>query len=386
MSRLGCIFVVILAVVTSLSGCAPEFERPSLEDIAMIGVIGFDYTGTEDVKVSVSIPVPSSRDKEMTQTYTTNATVTSEAMLTLSTMAERTMSLSQLRVILFGEEYARKVGISKVLLDLYRNPIVGENVFVAVVKGRAEDIIGRNYKNKPELNTYLNNLLRPRVETAFSSFSSIKDFVFMMTSEVCDPNLPYLIERAEDVEVARVALFRGDKMTGFMSQREGKMAQAMVGRSRLPRMSFQFPEPQKEKADTDKLTAEVAAEQDNEQIILDFVWAKSRVKSNGSQTKPLITVRLELRASLVGYTGMKNLEKKLEFEKLKKQLESSIKKEATVMLKRFQKAGIDPAQMEESLRQKYHGEWSRTIGMKLYQRAEFDVQVSMEIIGFGTMN
>jgi spore germination protein len=83
---------------------------------------------------------------------------------------------------------------------------------------------------------------------------------------------------------------------------------------------------------------------------------------------------------------MKNLEKKLEFEKLKKQLESSIKKEATVMLKRFQKAGIDPAQMEESLRQKYHGEWSRTIGMKLYQRAEFDVQVRMEIIGFGTMN
>ncbi|MED4584164.1 hypothetical protein [Brevibacillus choshinensis] len=42
--------------------------------------------------------------------------------------------------------------------------------------------------------------------------------------------------------------------------------------------------------------------------------------------------------------------------------------------------------MEESLRQKYHGAWNRTVGLKLYQKAEFDVQVSMEIIGFGTMD
>ncbi len=384
MRRRFCVFGVILTIAISLSGCAPEIERPSLEDMAMIGVIGFDYTGTEDVKVSVSIPVPSGRNKEMNQTYTTNASVTSEAMLALSTMAERSMSLSQLRVILVGEEYARKVGISKVLLDLYRNPVVGENVFVAVVKGRAEEMIRRNYKNKPELNTYLNYLLRPRVETAFSSFTTIKDFVYMMTSEVCDPNLPYLIHRAEDVEVARVALFRGDKMVDFMSQREGKMAQAMIGRKRLPRMSFQFPEPKKE--NLDKLTAEVVSEQKSEQIILDFVWAKSKVRSNGSQTKPLITIRLELRASLVGYTGTKDLEKRKQFEALKKQLEAEIKKEATVMLNRFQKAGVDPAQLEESLRQKYHGKWNRTVGMKLYQKAEFDVRVSMEIVGFGTMN
>ncbi|MDF2681316.1 MAG: spore gernimation protein [Brevibacillus sp.] len=386
MKRLGVFLSVALIAVISLGGCAPEFEKPSLEDMAMIGVIGFDYTGDQDVKVSVSIPVPSSRDKEMTQTYAINASVTSEAMLMLSTMAERTMSLSQLRVILFSEEYARKVGISRVLLDLYRNPIVGENVFVAIVKGRAEDVIRGDYKHKPELNTYLNNLLRPRVETAFTSFASIKDFVYMMTSEVCDPNLPYLVKRGEDVEVARVALFRGDKMIDFMSQREGKMVQAMVGRSRLPRMSFSFPKQEKKGAKIDVVTAEESSEQKEEQIVLDFVWAKGRVRSNGSLTNPLIRIRLEMRASLVGYTGTKDLEKKEQFDALKTQLEAQIKKEAIEMLERLQKAGIDPAQLEESLRQKYHGDWNRTVGLKLYQKADFDVQVSMEIIGFGTMD
>lgn len=386
MKGLGVFMSVALIAVISLGGCAPEFEKPSLEDMAMIGVIGFDYTGDQDVKVIVSIPVPSSRDKEMTQTYTTNASVTSEAMLMLSTMAERTMSLSQLRVILFSEEYARKVGLSKVLLDLYRNPIVGENVFVAIVKGRAEDVIRGEYKHKPELNTYLSNLLRPRLETAFSSFASIKDFVYMMTNEVCDPNLPYLVKRGEDVEVLKVALFRGDKMVDYMSQREGKLVQAIVGRSRLPRMGFSFPKEERKGEKTGKVTAEENAEQKEEQIVLDFVWAKGRIRSNGSQTKPVIQIRLEMRASLVGYTGTKDLEKKGQFEALKTQLEAQIKKEATLMLEQLQKATIDPAQLEESLRQKYHGDWSRTVGLKLYQKAEFDVQVSMEIIGFGTMN
>lgn len=382
MKRLNFILAVILSAI-SLGGCAPEFEKPSLEDMAMIGVIGFDYAGEQNVLVSVSIPVPSSRNKEMTQSYTTVASITSEAMVSLSTMAERTMSLSQLRVILFSEEYARKVGISKVILDLYRNPIVGENVFVAVVKGRAADIINGQYENKPELNTYLNNLLRPRVETAFSSFASIKDLVYMMTSEVCDPNLPYLVKRGQDVQVSQVALFRGDKLVDLLSQREGKMIQAMAGRQRLPRMSFEFREHGNGKREPGSVKG---SDKTEEQVVLDFVWAKGKVRSNGSQTNPLIRVKLELRASLVGYTGTKDLEKKGEFEALKSKLEAQIKKEAVMMLKKLQKAGIDPAQMEESLRQKYHGEWSRTVGMKLYQKADFDVDVTMEIIGFGTLD
>lgn len=369
MRRVGRFAALTLAVMVVLAGCASEYETPSLEDMAMIGVIGYDYSGDKNVQVSVSIPVPSSRAKEMTQTYSTVATVTSEAILKLSSMAERTMSLSQLRVVLFSEEYARKVGLGKVMLDLYRNPIVGENVFVAIVKGRAEDVIRGNYQHKPELNTYLNDLLRPRVETAFSSFTTIKDYIFMTTSGICDPNMPYLVKHTEDIFVDKAALFRGDKMIDTMTQREGKLVQAVIGRKRLPRMSFELP-----------------ADGKKEQIVLDFIWSKGRVRSKGSLEKPELHIKLEYRVTLVGYTGTKRLDNDGEMETLKKQLEGQFKKEALATLKRFQKAGIDPAQLEESFRRHYRGKWSRDIGLKLYQKAGIDVHVDLEIVGFGTID
>lgn len=364
--------LMVMTTIIGLSGCSPEIERPSLEDMALIGVLGFDYINDEKVKVSVSTPVPSTHSKETTQVYSTIATVTSEAMLKMSSMAERTMSLSQLRVILFSEEYARKVGIRKAIIDLYRNPIVGENAFVAIVKGTAEEIIRATYKNKPELNIYLNNLLRPRVETAFSSFTSIQDGVYMMTNEVSDPNLPYLVKENDDVQITKVALFREDKMVGFVSQREGKLVQALLGRNRLPRMSFQFQEKTGEGSRT-------------EQVVFDFVWSKSKVKSNGNLDHPMINITLEMRGVLVGYTGTKDLKRSNEINHLKKQLESEIKKETMKLLQRLQKEGVDPASLEESFRQKYHGEWTRAMGMELYQKAGFNIKVGMEIIGYGTI-
>lgn len=366
------ILAVIVTLAANLAACAPEIEIPALEDMAMIGIIGFDYIDQENIKVSVSAPIPSDHGKEQTQVYSTVATVTSEAMLALSTKVERMLSLSQLRVILFSEEYARKVGVSKVILDLYRNPVVGENVFVAIVKGTAAEIINGKYKNKPEVNTYLNDLLRPRVETAFSSFTSIKDFVYMMTNEVSDANVPYLIKENENVQVAQVAVFQGDKMVKLISQREGKLIQALLGRKRLPRLSFEF----QEKTNKGMKT---------KQVVLDFVWAKSRVRSNGSLKKPIIDINLELRGVLVGYTGTKDLEKSEEISALKTKLENEIKKESLHTLQRFQKAGIDPASLEESIRQKYYGDWSRTVGMELYQKAGFDIKVKLEIVGFGTI-
>lgn len=365
-------FIVTVILLLSLCGCGGELERPALEDMAMIGVMGFDYVDREKIDVTVSVPVPS-KNKESTQVYATYASMTSEAMLNLATKAERTMSLSQLRVILFSEEYARKVGIGKVILDLYRNPIVGENVYIAIVKGKAKDVIKRTYNHRPEINTYLNNLLRPRVETAFSSFATIHDFVFMMTSNTMDPNLPYLIHSDGEIQITKAALFRVDKMIGMYSQREGKLVQGFLGRERLPRMSFEF----QREAKTGKKQAE--------KVVFDFVRAKTKVSSNGSLKKPVIHIKLRVRGMLVGYSGSKDLEKRAQYRTMVQELEKRIKKESMEMLVRFQKQGVDPAQLEESIRQKYYGKWTRETGLALYKKAKFNVEVHVDVVGFGTL-
>lgn len=216
--------VMVLALLIT-AGCAPEIEAPTLEDMGMIGVMGFDYVDGHRMKVTVSMPMPTQGAKEKTQVFTAISKLPSESLISLSTKTERTMVFSQLRVVLVGEELARKSGLQKIVIDLYRNPAVGDNVFIAVVKQTAEEVISGKYPDKPEINSYLNNLLRPRRETAFEPFTPLHDYIFTSTNEVSDPSLPYLEKRGGEIVVSNVAVFKGHKMIGKLTEREGKIGE-----------------------------------------------------------------------------------------------------------------------------------------------------------------
>ncbi|WP_342404630.1 Ger(x)C family spore germination protein [Brevibacillus sp. FSL K6-2834] len=366
-------FGPLLAVCAlSGSGCAPEIEKPTLEDMALIGVMGIDYVDKKHMKVSVSVPVPSEKEKESTQLYAAVSKIPSEATIMLSSKADRTISLSQLRVILFGEKFVREWGLRETILDFYRNPAVGENVVVAVVGGKAEDVIKGKYENKPEINTYLNNLLRPREETAFTSFATLHDLVFMLTNQVSDPELPYLKKEDGEIVISGVAAFRGEHMVGTLSQREGRFIQMVKGRRHLPSISF--------------IIEDEYAAGKRSQLVFDIIRSHSKVRSNGALNKPVVDVAVEVRGILFGYTGSRNLEDPSERSEITRKLGAEIEKEITLLLKKLQKKKWDPASIEESFRQKYRGEWGRSIGLELYQKAEFRVKAKVEIIGTGTMN
>jgi spore germination protein len=138
------------------------------------------------------------------------------------------------RVVLVSEEFARKVGIRRIIMQLYRDPAVSDTVFVAIVKGSTEELITGDYPDKPGITTFLNDLPHPRTTTAFSPFTKIHDFIFHMTEEVSDPVVPYLEKKEGYVEISKVALFKEDKMIGEMTPEEAKIVQGLDRRKRLP--------------------------------------------------------------------------------------------------------------------------------------------------------
>jgi spore germination protein len=359
----------IVFLVLILIGCAPKIETPTLEDMGLVGIIGFDYLDGEQMKVTVSVPMPALKTTKKTQFFTTVSRLPSESLISLSTKSDRTMQFSQLRVVLINEELARKSGINKIVRDLSRNPIVGDNVYIAVVKGTAEEIITSEYKSMPEINTYLNNLLRPRRETAFEPFTTLHDFMYTSTNQVCDPSLPYLVKTDGELQLTKVALFKGDKIIGFLSEREGILAQAILGRSKLPKMAFEIEEEPEKKAT----------------VVVDFVRAHSDVESFGDFSKPIIRIKISAEGPILGYTGSRNLEKPQGMSKLRRQIELEVTKEIHALLQKFQKTGIDPAALEESLRTRYRGKWKREIGLSALKKAKFQVRVNIDFTGYGTM-
>ncbi|WP_235827936.1 Ger(x)C family spore germination protein [Brevibacillus migulae] len=368
--RLVAIFQLCLLAALS-SGCAVVMERPALEDLGMIGVMGFDYLNPRQAKIVVTLPEPSKEAKEKTQMYKTIAAFPNEALMTLSPKSEKTMSLAQLRVVLFSEEYARKVGIREVIENLYRNPAVGDNVFVAIVKGSVEGLMGAKYENKPEINQFLNDLLHPRRDTAFHSFLTIHDTIFRLHGETSDLDLPYLEQQQGDIQITKIALFKRDKLIGFLTDREGKINQAIRARLQLPDMNFTITE-----EDTGKKHVE---------IVVDFVTSDSKVKVHGGVEAPSFQIDMKIYARVLAYTGRRDLENPDEWVKVEKDLEHELDRQGLELLKKLQKLGVEPANLTDYVRAKYHGEWHKEMAEKAFANAKFAVHTDFVVIGFGTL-
>ncbi|MEB1810177.1 MAG: Ger(x)C family spore germination protein, partial [Bacillaceae bacterium] len=125
--------VMVFVLFTGLLfGCDdPNVQKPVIEDLGMIGVMGFDYVDDERMKVNISLPQPQHDAEEQVQSFSTVVRMPHQSVMDISTLTEKVLSPLQLRVLLFSEEYATKVGIWKVLENLYRDPQVGTNIFIA---------------------------------------------------------------------------------------------------------------------------------------------------------------------------------------------------------------------------------------------------------------
>ncbi|MEW9670546.1 Ger(x)C family spore germination protein [Ammoniphilus sp. 3BR4] len=351
-----------------LAGCSADIEKPTLEDLGMVGVIGFDYVNEKETKITVALPQPYEQAKEKSQVYSTVVQLTQQAPVVLSAVSERSISLAQLRVILISEEYARKTGIHRIMESLYRDPIVGTNVFIAITKGSAESLMKADYPNKPNITVFLNDLLHPRGETAFSPFTTIHNYIYFRTDEISEPMAPYIEKLDSSIRISKIALFKRDKLIGFVAPEEAKIIQGLRQRTKLPDFMVKIKEEEKDSA-----------------IVLNFVNSKVKLKSNGNLQNPELWIHLDLKGSVLEYTGKKDLETQQGIDALEKAVSEKIRNDCYKLLDRFKKLKIDPLSLGDAFRRKHRGTWSKEKWIEAFAKAEIHVQISTEIVGTGTL-
>lgn len=366
--------VMVFVLFTGLLfGCDdPNVQKPVIEDLGMIGVMGFDYVDDERMKVNISLPQPQHDAEEQVQSFSTVVRMPHQSVMDISTLTEKVLSPLQLRVLLFSEEYATKVGIWKVLENLYRDPQVGTNIFIAVVKGSTEEVIMRDYKDKPEINVYLNELLKPRVMTAFSPFTTIHYFINKSTDEVSDPSAPYLeIVNENSLKITKVALFSGDKMVGLLDPEESKLVEAMKKRKNLPDISVMIPGQN--------------GEGEEEMAILKFVATKFSAEANGKLENPELFLHFYIRGSIVDYDGTRDLASIEERREIEEKISERIEERVINTVRQFQELGIDPGGFGEYFRVKAPREWSKENWQEVFKQTDITAHVEVRIISTGTI-
>ncbi|MFC0559726.1 Ger(x)C family spore germination protein [Halalkalibacter alkalisediminis] len=363
---------VNLLLLWILIGCAdPNLERPVIEDLGMVGVMGFDYVDEESVKVSVTVPQPAQDAQEQVQRFTTVVDSPHQAIMDISTLTEKTLTPAQLRVLLFSEEYARKVGLWSVLQNLYRDPQVGSNIFIAVVKGTVEEVLTGTYKDKPEINIYLTELLTPRTMTAFSPFTNLHSFINRKTDEVSDPSTPYLEKMDEDsIKLTKVALFKEDKMVNSIEPEEAKLIEAMKGKKKLPDMTIKVPS---------------ADGKEEELLIMKFVNTNVNVTANGDLNNPEIFIHLYVRGSIIDYNGTRYLASQDNRTIVEEHASKYFEGKVISAIRHFQDIGVDPVGIGDYFRLKNARGWSKEKWIETFKRAEITTHVETRIVSTGTI-
>ncbi len=363
----------LLIALFIFSGCsARDIENPSLEDLAMAGVVGYDV-GMEDdnlMRVTTSVLQPSKDAKENVGILSEEDEVSYNAILNIAGDIEKDLNFSQLRVVLFGKEFAEGHEFYEVVKRLYRDPNIGSNVFLAVVDGRADDIISGNYPAKENVNVFLNDLLRPRYRSSFTPFTTIHDFIFSLTSNTGDISMPSIKKEGDTVNINGVALFNNKKIAVVLDVNESKMMQILNHQTNQ----------------VSTLQLDIEENGKKEPVVIDFISVKTKVTSHGTLANPKLSFDVRFNGTIIYYKGEYTLSDQKELDIVQNKINQELKRRAEELLAKLIEKQTDPLDFGEQFRKQTRGTWSYEDWKKSYQNMEYSVSFQTNIVSSGTLD
>ncbi len=365
-----CRILLVISFLILISGCSTvQGSQPPLEKLGMISVIGFDYIDDETMKMTVIMPQPATEAMKHTQVVTVETDLLHKGLTEIAAKADKTVTLKQLRVVLFSEEFAKKGQMNKWLEYLFKDGDVRSTIFVAVVKDSAEEMLRTEYPDKQNTSVYINNVFHPRQYTHFSPFTTIHDFVYDETDPLIDTITPYVELKDGVIHIEGLAVFSDGKMKTTFTKQEGKIIQILRGREKLSVFAITLDKDSSEK----------------EKVALEFVKSKSKIKTNHNQDSPKVTINLEFEGTLSEYEGGKNLANKQQLKTLEKDISKNIEEDIMKLLEKCEELSIEPVGMFESNRMRYKGEWPKGLTIELLSKAEFEVNVETRLMSVGAL-
>ncbi|WHY00562.1 Ger(x)C family spore germination protein [Neobacillus sp. DY30] len=212
-----------------LSGC---WNRVEINDIAIVTAIGLDLVEEDQLRLTLQVAIPSklvtggtggSGGKSTLMISETGATV-SEAYRNIQGKLPRRIFFSQSRVLLIGEDLAKK-GIFHVVdfHTRYSEPRI--NSFIMFTKGKASKIINSmpNFENISAEET------RELAKMSVGIKVYVRDFMNMLLTDGLEPFASqftleplevYSNKPGETQAINGIAVFKGDKLAGWLDGRE----------------------------------------------------------------------------------------------------------------------------------------------------------------------
>ncbi|WP_019413414.1 Ger(x)C family spore germination protein [Paenisporosarcina sp. TG20] len=360
---------IICIIISSLllGGCTEIVQTP-LEDLGLISVAAFDYVDEKKMKMTVIMPQSAEDAKNPTQVYSVETELVQKGLVEISSKSDSTAALNQLRVVLFSEEMAKTDQMHKVIEYLYNNPKVTTRTFVAVVKDSAGKLLESEYPDKANKSIYMNNFFNKRQNVLFNPFKNIHDLIYDLHNPLVDPVVVYVELKESLINIDGIAVFKDKKMVDIFTREDAKSLQLLLETNKISSLSFVI----------DLDLAE-------EKIFMNFLRVKTKITSNHDIESPKLNISMKLSGQLSEYEGKKDLGNKSEVAKLEKEIEKAVEDDMKEFLQKCQELSVDPIGLFESFRMRYKGDWPSDLKDELLAKAEFEVDVKLDITTSGAI-
>ncbi|ADU30307.1 Ger(x)C family spore germination protein [Evansella cellulosilytica] len=328
-----CYFFVGISFLPLLSGC---WDRAEINDIAIVMGSAFDKVG-EEYEVTMISPLPGEMGGPSGggggtsggATYYLDAALgrsIRDASMNLQRRMSRELKLGHRRILLIGEELAKE-GVRKPLdvLSRHRESRITTQVFIT--EGSAKDVLSA----QPQLENISAEAIRELGGRSYNIM--LRDFLLEFQQKGNDPILPVVKTTenrspikenvAEQVEISKLAIFKGDKLHFFTNKEETAGVDWLL--SIMEGHEYTF----------------VVNEEKKETFTVFIKEANCTIDYDLNDEEPFF--KIDIKTSGIGVENVSdiNLEERGGYEKLNELMNEQIKQEVTSIIDHTLSEGID---------------------------------------------
>lgn len=210
------LLTLVLSVLTT--GC---MRTNILEQTALIVMAGYDDAGKDGIRGLALLYQVDPRAKEKTQVIASNAESSKGTREINNFGLPKSLVSGQLRVVLYSESLVRQRGLLEMADTMSRDSNVGRMIYVAICKGRAEDIMSYRYPETSNVGTFLYQDIRQNTIGGKLPSSTLHEFIRDYYEPGRDPVMPIIEKRENKITITGLALFRNDRMVAELGTRDG---------------------------------------------------------------------------------------------------------------------------------------------------------------------
>jgi len=345
---------LLLISLASFLMTACGVEKQILEDILIAEVVGYDDAEDKKIKgtVVVSVPQPGEEADLGKEVYEANSHDIKAARQQENAKTPYPIVGGRLTVILYGEELASK-GLNDYVDTYRRDPMVGRDLYLAVVHGKAEDVVKMEPKLIKTPGVQVKELIEQNIRTNLPDVD-LHRYLYACHGKGIDPVLPLLETAGDQIRVRGIALFKKDRYIGkYIPYGDGFLYKVLSENFKLGSYEIKW----------------------KENDFTDINNVESRVHyhiSNANQS-PKARIEVKMKASLLEVQGY-DLGKAVDLKKIEARAEHVIGKKLNEMVTLFQQNNIDPLALGDHAKSK-----TRNFDQKHWEEAYPDIPIEVDL-------